>query len=280
MTISHPSLLPSTHVKAGHLAGVPVLPPHRGRRLFSASTGAGRCGNRILFSWTGLGSRTVAHTSTLAGGFGRRPFFPREQRSHPPTGNPMRTVSFASPEQEAEVSRIIGEYISYDPETGLLTFKKTWVCSGHTFHVGEIATRPTKKDGYLVLRVQPCGRAILAHRAAWFLHHGEWPIVLIDHDDHDKVNNRKANLRLATQSQNMCNRSAKFPSNTSGFHGVYWHRPTEKWRATIRVNQKRIEAGAFRDKVAAAHAYDAAARRYHGQFAFLNFPDQEAHHTA
>jgi hypothetical protein len=46
-----------------------------------------------------------------------------------------------------------------------------------------------------------------------------------------------------------------------------------RWRARIRVNGKRISLGLFKDEIEAAKAYDRAARKYHGEFASLNFPD-------
>jgi hypothetical protein len=48
-----------------------------------------------------------------------------------------------------------------------------------------------------------------------------------------------------------------------------------RWRARIRVNGKRIYLGSFIDETDAAKAYDNDARKHHGQFASLNFPDNK-----
>lgn len=94
--------------------------------------------------------------------------------------------------------------------------------------------------------------------------------------DHRKVtrtlDNRKQNLRPATSSQNSANGRIR-KSNTSGFKGVHWHRKCEKWQARVTVQGKAHSQGLFADKVEAAKARDIAARKLHGEFAHLNFPE-------
>jgi hypothetical protein len=97
--------------------------------------------------------------------------------------------------------------------------------------------------------------------------------VLVDHRNNDSLDNRKANLRLATHSQNSWN-SRRDKSNTlSRYRGVSFSKRKQKWFAAIRVKGKRVWLGYFDDEIAAAHAYDHAARKYHKEFASLNFPD-------
>ena len=59
---------------------------------------------------------------------------------------------------------------------------------------------------------------------------------------------------------------------SSKYRGVWYNKQTKKWRATIVVNRKRKQIGYFSDEVEAAKAYDEAAKRYHKDFAVLNFP--------
>jgi hypothetical protein len=93
-----------------------------------------------------------------------------------------------------------------------------------------------------------------------------------DHINHNRLDNRKSNLRNCTPTQNKMNKG--FDSrNTSGYKGVSWNKSAKKWFAYIRFNKQRVNIGVFEDIVEAAHAYDAAARKYHGEFAYLNFPD-------
>ena len=86
----------------------------------------------------------------------------------------------------------------------------------------------------------------------------------IDHRDRNKANNRIANLRKATASQNLFN-SPKRTRNTSGVKGVSLNR--NKWQARIMVNGVDIRLGRFVSKGMAAVAYAKAAIRYHGEFA-------------
>ena len=100
---------------------------------------------------------------------------------------------------------------------------------------------------------------------------GAKPGQCVDHVDGNGLNNQRANLRLATTSQNAINRGPQ-RDNTSGFKGVYWYKHDGKWRAQIRVNGKGYVLGCFSDPAEAARAYDIAAMELHGEFAWLNFP--------
>jgi len=98
--------------------------------------------------------------------------------------------------------------------------------------------------------------------------------MFVDHINRKGLDNRKANLRPATATQNSCNRAKyKRPSHCSEFKGVSCNKSKKPWKAQIRVNRKYIHLGSFCDEVSAAKAYDKAANKYHGQFAFLNFPE-------
>lgn len=93
---------------------------------------------------------------------------------------------------------------------------------------------------------------------------------IVDHRDGNGLDNRRFNLRLATQKQNLMNRG-KTILNTSGFKGVSWHKGTQKWQTNISVNGKTKCIGVFDDPVKAAKAYDFWAIDLHGEFAKTNF---------
>jgi len=67
-----------------------------------------------------------------------------------------------------------------------------------------------------------------------------------DHRDRNGLNNTRANLRAATNSQNMANRNIQ-KNNTSGFKGVSWHKRIGKWQSTIRIDGKLRSLGYFDD---------------------------------
>jgi hypothetical protein len=125
--------------------------------------------------------------------------------------------------------------------------------------------------GYVVLKIN--GMAFPAHRIAWAYTFGEWPDHEIDHVNGDKADNRMDNLRLAARSEN-CQNAAIRSDNTSGYKGVTFRKSSGKWIAQIAINGKRLHLGCFPSAEDAAHAYDAAARQYHGKFCCVNFPSR------
>lgn len=94
-----------------------------------------------------------------------------------------------------------------------------------------------------------------------------------DHANRDKLDNRKANLRPATQRENSRNRSPR-AGCSSRFKGVA--RTGSKWTVHIRVDNRNHFLGTFADEDAAARTYDAAARHHFGEFAVTNFPSGES----
>lgn len=115
-------------------------------------------------------------------------------------------------------------------------------------------------------RVKFDNKLYLAHRLAWFLHHGEWPTRTLDHINEIKADNRLANLRLATRNQNGYNKG-KPKTNTSGYKGVHWHKRDKHWRAQIAFDGKHVNLGGFATAEEAYVAYCTAAAKYHGEFA-------------
>lgn len=124
--------------------------------------------------------------------------------------------------------------------------------------------------GYAVHKDRTNGkqRTILMHRVILErMNHKNF--VRSDHRDRNRLNNLRSNLRPATYSQSQYNRG-KQSNNTSGYIGVHWHTQRRKWQARIKVKEKYMSLGLYDNIKEAARAYNAAALKYHGEFAVLN----------
>ena len=113
----------------------------------------------------------------------------------------------------------------------------------------------------------PSGRSqvILMHRDIM----GAAPGQDVDHANHDPLDNRKANLRICTRSQNSANRR-KRSHCSSPYKGVSWRARGRKWQARIHGPEGGTHLGYFKDPIDAARAYDQAARERWGEFAYTN----------
>jgi hypothetical protein len=96
------------------------------------------------------------------------------------------------------------------------------------------------------------------------------PKVLVDHRNRYGLDNQRGNLRIASRSQNAGNGNKRKDGITSRFRGVFWRESHKMWCAQIQINHKRLHLGYFTDELNAARAYDAAARKYRGEFAKFN----------
>lgn len=110
-------------------------------------------------------------------------------------------------------------------------------------------------------------RTTYLHRAIMKARSGE----VVDHRNHDGLDNRRENLRIATPSQNVANMRRQ-PGRSSRFKGVSWNREKSRWESYIEVNGTKRRLGYFRVEADAARAYDAAALDAWGEFAWVNLP--------
>jgi len=121
--------------------------------------------------------------------------------------------------------------------------------------------------GYVVTgRLASSGkqRLLYLHRLVM----GEPEGKAVDHRKGNKLDNRKVFLRVATTSQNSCNRGPQ-ANNTSGHKGVYWNKSSRKWVAQIVCDGRHIYLGQFIALEDAAQAYKEAALKHHKEFANL-----------
>ena len=154
--------------------------------------------------------------------------------------------------------------LHYDPATG----KWTWLNRpSKTSNIKIGSEAGCVADGRRRIRID--GRYYKASRLAYFYMTGGWPDALIDHKNRTPLDESFDNLRTATRPDNRVNSA---PIGVSGFKGVYPRYRRGKTTYEVYVLRPRTFIGAFADPLAAAKAYDEAATRHYGEFAFLNFP--------
>lgn len=112
-------------------------------------------------------------------------------------------------------------------------------------------------------------RTVLMHRAIMNASKGE----MVDHIDHDTLNNQRSNLRICTNSQNRAN-SRKSGLAKNKYKGVSLVKEnvnkTNPYMALIKARKRVLYLGYFKTEIEAAIAYNKAALEHHGQFAELN----------
>lgn len=91
--------------------------------------------------------------------------------------------------------------------------------------------------------------------------------MVVDHINHNTLDNRKENLRICTQKQNMCNQSIR-KDNKSGYTGVYFVENKNKWVAQIRINGKTKHLGYYNEMKNAVKARKEAEIKYFGEYRY------------
>ena len=120
---------------------------------------------------------------------------------------------------------------------------------------------------YAIRRTQQ-GRTVYMHREIMRASKGS----VVDHIDHNTLNNRRCNLRVCTQEQNYANMGPH--GGASGYVGVYPR--GKRWEAGITWRGEHFYLGRYDDPVEAAKARDRKAYELHGPYAYLNFPEDFA----
>jgi len=122
--------------------------------------------------------------------------------------------------------------------------------------------QPRINNSYAVRGVRKDGRfrVIMMHRYILGITDNK---LQTDHKNHNTLDNRKANIRPCTQSQNMANQTLRV-TNKSGFRGVRLR--GKRWVAKIRIDGVYKCIGTFDSVTEAAIAYANVARKHFGEF--------------
>lgn len=150
------------------------------------------------------------------------------------------------------------ELVHYDPATGIFTAR----VKRRRIDIGDVVGSPTDR-GYL--RTSIDGTQFYLHRLAFLYVTGSFPGPVVDHRDGDVTNNSFHNLREADNISNGRNRKLDVRS-TSMVTGVCWLKKTEKWRAHIKLPNKRVVIGCFENFEDAVRARNDAEVKYFGDF--------------
>lgn len=154
------------------------------------------------------------------------------------------------------------ECLDYDPESGVLIWKirpnrhfdgkakgqpheaAIW----NSRYAGKPAFRSVGNHGYNTSTLS--GVQMTGHRVSWAVYFGVWPENEIDHINGKKTDNRLANLREVTRSENARNLSVRSGES----RGVYLYAPTGRWVAKITVSGKMLHLGYYKDRGEAVEA--------------------------
>lgn len=156
------------------------------------------------------------------------------------------------------------QLFDYDEAAGQLLWKER---PGNSQFNSSRAGKPAGTFDHGRMRVGIKGRMFYLSRLIYIYHHGAIPEgKIVDHKKFNMLDNRIEKIRLCTSSENSCNRRA---SSMCGLKGVT--RFKDKWMARITKSKQVHYLGLFTSPVAAGRAYDCAAKKLHGEFAYLNF---------
>jgi hypothetical protein len=119
--------------------------------------------------------------------------------------------------------------------------------------------------GYKYVVAYIKGEEILLHRLLKKCGPGK----VVDHINGNSLDNRRSNLRICSQAENMMNKN-KYKNNKSGYKGVWFHKNKKRWEVQIRIGGKKIYLGVVNSPEMGAIIYNSAAKEYFGEFARLN----------
>jgi hypothetical protein len=151
-----------------------------------------------------------------------------------------------------------GKYAIVDPEEYESLSRFKWFAVKYRCSFYAVRTESLKNPRHRRFNVK-------MHRQIMNLPEGN----LVDHINHNGLDNRRTNLRIVSLEQNNWNTRKQAGKCTSQYKGV--SKRNGKWRVHLTHKRKRYFLGCFDDEETAARAYDAKAKEVFGEYACLNF---------
>jgi len=151
--------------------------------------------------------------------------------------------------------------VLYDDEDHELVSQHHWFLQGEGYVFGYVkGCRPRSS----------IGKDVLMHRLILGMSQGDR--TQTDHINHNRLDNRRCNLRACTYLENNYNISSR-PGSSSKYVGVSFNKRCQKWEAWVTIDGRKKNLGKFIDEKEAARVRDKEARKYYGDFACLNLQE-------
>jgi hypothetical protein len=163
------------------------------------------------------------------------------------------------------MTNYIDDVFDYDPETG-------WFTNKYSRGRAKAGERAGSETGHGYRRIIFNYDKYYEHHLAWLYVYGEWPDE-IDHINGVRSDNRIANLRPCTRTQN-CFNTPRLPGE-SGLSGAYLDKRNLQWYSKIQIGRRVKFLGNFDSAEEAHNAFINAIETYQGEFAFHNRPEME-----
>ena len=164
------------------------------------------------------------------------------------------------------LSRKLNKYEEYDDYyLGIATNGIEFKIDKEDFEKIISHTWQVNKKGYIY--TQYMGKKVFIHRIVMNIHGEDWINQRVDHINHDVTDNRKANLRIVTPSQNTMNSKVRCESGTQ-IKGIYKRKDCDRYEVNIQKNGKQYYLGLYKTLDEAIKARKEAEEKMFGEYKY------------